>query len=316
MPQNKYRNIDEYISRFPVEIQKKLNQIRDMIKELAPESSEKIAYQMPTFYLNENLVHFAAYKSHIGFYPTPSAIEAFKDEIGKYKNSKGSLAIPLDEPLPLDLLRKMVIFRVNETTSAQYNEQIGGQYKVKKDTKLSDEKISELLEILRIRFKNNKIRHYSLEWSDVEKKLLDNKDKLYSLLAMEETGGEPDVLQYNSETDKYLFVDCSVQSPEGRRSLCYDKEALESRKNNKPKDSAVNMATEMGIDILTESQYRELYKYGKFDTKTSSWIKTPDNVRAFGGAIFGDCRYNTVFVYHNGAESYYKARGFRGCILI
>ena len=159
-------------------------------------------------------------------------------------------------------------------------------------------------------------RHKSVEWSKVQTKLEDNPGKLWSLNAMEETGGEPDVVGYDKETGEYIFYDCSAESPKGRRSLCYDHEALESRKEFKQADSAVNMATTMGIELLTEEQYRDLQKLGNFDLKTSSWVKTPADIRKLGGAVFCDRRYNTVFLYHNGAESYYAVRGFRGSLRI
>jgi hypothetical protein len=174
----------------------------------------------------------------------------------------------------------------------------------------------ELLKTLKARFEKNVNRHKNIEWTKVEAKLKKNADKLWSLNEMERTGGEPDVVGYDKKTDAYLFYDCSVESPGGRRSLCYDAEALASRKENKPKDSAVNMATIIGIDLLTEEQYRELQKLGEFDLKTSSWVKTPADIRKLGGAIFCDRRYNKVFTYHNGAESYYAARGFRGVLKV
>jgi Protein of unknown function (DUF4256) len=181
---------------------------------------------------------------------------------------------------------------------------------------LSQERTHELLEILKIRFEKNKQRHKDLDWTKIQNKLESNMGKVRSLHAMEETGGEPDVVDYDASTDEYIFCDCAAESPKGRRSVCYDDEALESRKEFKPKASAVGMATEMGIDLLTEGQYRWLQQFGKFDTKTSSWLATPDDIRKLGGAIFGDCRYDTVFKYHNGAESYYAARGFRGLVRV
>lgn len=174
----------------------------------------------------------------------------------------------------------------------------------------------ELLDILKTRFVKNMNYHKDIEWEKVQERLESNPEKLWSLNQMEITGGEPDVIGYDKNTDEYIFYDCSPDSPKGRRSLCYDKEALESRKENKPKNSAVNMCTQMGIELLTEAQYRELQKLGNFDTKTSSWVKTPDNIRKLGGAIFCDNRYETVFVYHNGAESYYAGRGFRGSLRV
>ena len=182
--------------------------------------------------------------------------------------------------------------------------------------KLSSEQREDLLKTLKARFEKNMNRHKGLEWVKVHAKLQANTEKLYSLNEMEITGGEPDVVGYDKKTSEYIFYDCSAESPKERRSLCYDHEALEKRKEHKPEDSAINMAADMGIEILTEEQYRELQQLGEFDTKTSSWVKTPADIRKLGGAIFCDRRYNTVFVYHNGAESYYAARGFRGSLRI
>ncbi|MFH6937507.1 DUF4256 domain-containing protein [Flavobacterium sp. YO12] len=182
--------------------------------------------------------------------------------------------------------------------------------------KLSPEGTEELLKVLETRFLKNLNRHQGIDWSKVEAKLKANPEKLWSLDEMERTEGEPDVVGYDAKTDEYIFYDCSPESPKGRRSICYDHEALEKRKEHKPKDSAINMADEMGIQILNESEYRELQKLGKFDAKTSSWIKTPADIRKLGGAVFSDFRYNTVFVYHNGADSYYAARAFRGSLRI
>ncbi len=176
---------------------------------------------------------------------------------------------------------------------------------------ISTKQRDELLSDLKARFEKNRNRHNGLEWAKVEAKLRANPGKLWSLNEMERTGGEPDVIAYDKKTHEYTFIDCSAESPKGRRSVCYDRKALESRKEHKPKDSAVEMAAAMGIELLTEDQYRELQTLGDFDTKTSSWIKTPSAIRKLGGALFCDRRYNTVFVYHNGAESYYAARGFR-----
>ena len=191
----------------------------------------------------------------------------------------------------------------------------------KKD--LSPKQREELLKILKARFEKNQNRHKGIEWAKVQAKFEKNKQKLWSLNEMERTGGEPDVVGYDNKTGEYIFYDCSAESPKDRRSLCYDREALESRKEHKPKNNVVDMAAAMGIEILSEEQYRELQKLGNpaspaggFDLKTSSWVKTPDNIRKLGGAIFCDRRYNTVFVYHNGAESYYAARGFRGWLRI
>jgi Protein of unknown function (DUF4256) len=172
----------------------------------------------------------------------------------------------------------------------------------------------ELLRVLKARFEKNMNLHKGIEWVKVQAKLEANPTKLWSLNAMESTGGEPDVVGLDKKTGEYIFYDCSAESPKDRRSICYDHEALEARKENKPEDSAVNMAEDMGIALLTEDQYRELQKLGKFDTKTSSWVQTPAAIRKLGGALFCDRRYDTVFVYHNGAESYYAARGFRGSL--
>ncbi|HTB93387.1 MAG TPA: DUF4256 domain-containing protein [Candidatus Sulfotelmatobacter sp.] len=182
----------------------------------------------------------------------------------------------------------------------------------KKD--LSAEQRKELLRALKARFEQNMNGHASLEWAKVQAKLEANPEKLRSLSEMERTGGEPDVIGHDQDTGEYIFCDCSAESPKGRRSLCYDRQALESRKENKPKDSAMDMAAAMGIELLTEDQYRELQKLGNFDTKTSSWVKTPTAIRKLGGALFCDRRFDTVFLYHNGAESYYAARGFRGSL--
>jgi hypothetical protein len=184
----------------------------------------------------------------------------------------------------------------------------------KKD--LSPEQREELLGSLKARFEKNMNRHKGLEWAKVQAKLEANAEKLWSLNEMERTGGEPDVVGHDKKTGAYIFYDCSPESPEGRRSVCYDREALDSRKEHKPEDTAVDMATAMGIELLTEEQYRELQKLGSFDTKTSSWVKTPLNIRKLGGALFCDRRYDTVFVFHNGAESYYAARAFRGALTV
>ena len=174
----------------------------------------------------------------------------------------------------------------------------------------------ELLRALKGRFEKNMHRHKGLEWAKVQAKLEANTEKLWSLNEMERTGGEPDVVGYDQKTGEYIFNDCSAESPKGRRSLCYDREALESRKEHKPEDNAMDMAAAMGIELLTEEQYRELQKLGNFDAKTSSWVKTPSDIRKLGGAIFCDFRYGKVFVYHNGADSYYAARGFRGSLSV
>ena len=181
---------------------------------------------------------------------------------------------------------------------------------------LSAEQREELLRALKARFEKNMNRHNGLEWAKVQAKLEANTEKLWSLNEMERTGGEPDVVGHDEKTGEYIFWDCSAESPKGRRNVCYDREALEARKEYKPKDNAMDMADAMGIEILTEEQYRELQKLGNFDTKTSSWLKTPFEIRKLGGAIFADRRYNHVFVYHNGAESYYGARAFRGSLRV
>lgn len=181
---------------------------------------------------------------------------------------------------------------------------------------LSSEQQEELLQILKTRFKENMHRHENLAWEDIEAKLHANPEKLWSLNEMEKTEGEPDVIGYDGETKSFMFCDCSAETPKGRRKVCYDREALESRKKNKPENSAIDMANTMGIEILTEEQYRKLQELGPFDQKSSSWIKTPDDIRELGGALFCDYRYGHVFVYHNGAESYYSVRGFRGILKV
>jgi hypothetical protein len=181
---------------------------------------------------------------------------------------------------------------------------------------LSPEQREELLRSLKARFEKNINRHIGLEWARVQAKLEANTEKLWSLSEMEGTGGEPDVVGYDKETGEYIFYDCSAESPKGRRSVCYDREGLESRKEHKPENNAIDMAVAMGIELLTEEQYRELQKLGNFDTKTSSWVKTPCNIRKLGGALFADCRYGNVFVYHNGAPSYYAVRAFRGSLRV
>lgn len=182
--------------------------------------------------------------------------------------------------------------------------------------KLSATQAGELLAILKTRFEKNAKRHKGIEWAKVAARLEANAEKLWSLNEMEMTGGEPDVVGHDKKTGEYIFYDCSAESPQGRRSLCFDGDALASRKEHKPADSAENMAEEMGIELLTEEQYRELQTLGEFDTKTSSWVVTPANIRKLGGALFCDRRYDTVFLYHNGAESYYAARGFRGSLRV
>jgi hypothetical protein len=181
---------------------------------------------------------------------------------------------------------------------------------------LPPEQREELFRALKARFEKNMSRHKGLEWAKVKAKLEAHTEKLWSLKEMERTGGEPDVVAHDKKAGEYVFYDCSEESPKGRRSLCYDREALEVRKEHKPKDSAMNMAAVMGIELLTEEQYRELQQLGEFDTKTSSWVKTPSEIRKLGGALFCDRRFDTVFVYHNGAESYYAGRAFRGSLRV
>lgn len=186
----------------------------------------------------------------------------------------------------------------------------------KSNMELSLEQREELLRTLKARFEKNMNRHKDLEWAKVQARLEAHTEKLWSLNEMEVTGGEPDVVGHDNKTDEYIFYDCSAESPKGRRSICYDREALESRKKHKPENNAIDMATAMGIELLTEEQYRELQKLENFDLKTSSWVQTPANIRQLGGALFCDYRYDTVFVYHNGADSYYAARGFRGSLRV
>ena len=181
---------------------------------------------------------------------------------------------------------------------------------------LSKKQSEELLRAVKARFEKNMNRHQGLDWAKVQARLEANTEKLWSLHEMERTGGEPDVVGHDKKTGEYIFYDCSAESPKSRRSLCYDREALDSRKENKPKDDAIGMATAMGVELLTEEQYRELQKLGNFDTKTSSWVKTPSAIRKLGGALFCDRRFDTVFLYHNGAESYYAARAFRASLRV
>jgi hypothetical protein len=188
--------------------------------------------------------------------------------------------------------------------------------KMENKSGLSPEQSEALISIVKARFFQNLNRHQNLEWAKIQARLEADPAKLWSLHEMERTGGEPDVVGYDTDTGEYIFFDCSPESPAGRRSVCYDPEALESRKEHKPKYSALGMAAEMGIALLTEDQYRTLQQSGNFDTKTSSWIITPEPIRALGGAIFGDWRYGQVFIYHNGADSYYAARGFRGSLVV
>lgn len=182
--------------------------------------------------------------------------------------------------------------------------------------KLTEEQSKKLIEILKNRFENHMNRHSKLVWNDIEAKLYAHPEKMWTLNEMEITGGEPDIVNYDSKTDEYIFYDCSAESPVGRRSCCYDDEALESRKENKPKYSAVGMAAAMGVAVLAEDEYRKLQTLGEFDTKTSSWVATPQSIRKLGGALFCDRRYDTVFTYHNGVESYYASRGFRGSVRV
>ncbi len=181
---------------------------------------------------------------------------------------------------------------------------------------LSKNQQAEILELLKTRFEKNKGRHKNIDWEKIHDKLIGSPGKLWSLAEMEKTGGEPDVIEQDKKTGEYIFYDCSQESPRERRSLCYDRDAWEGRKENKPKNNALDIAASMGIELLTEEQYRALQKLGNFDTKTSSWIKTPSEIRKLGGALFCDRRYDSVFLYHNGAESYYAARGFRGCLKV
>jgi hypothetical protein len=181
---------------------------------------------------------------------------------------------------------------------------------------LSPQLREELLRALKTRFEKNMNRHKGLEWTKVQAKLEANTEKLWSLAEMERTGGEPDVVGHDKKTGEFIFMDCAAESPKGRRSICYDREALDSRKEHKPDNSAMDLAAGMGIELLTEEQYRDLQKLGEFDTKTSSWVKTPSDIRKRGGALYGDRRYDTVFLYHNGAESYYAVRGFRGSLKV
>ncbi len=187
---------------------------------------------------------------------------------------------------------------------------------MKINKELSQEQRDRLLGTLEDRFKKNMERHKGLEWAKVQAKLEENPEKLWSLNEMEATGGEPDVVRHDENTGEYIFYDCTAESPKGRRSVCFDREALESRKKHKPENNAIDMATAMGIELLSEEQYRGLQNLGNFDLKTSSWVQTPANIRELGGALFCDRRYDTIFVYHNGAESYYAARGFRGSLRV
>jgi hypothetical protein len=200
--------------------------------------------------------------------------------------------------------------------SKNYKGELNMTNEISNKMDLLPEQLEELLNALKTRFEKNIQRHEAIKWAEVQAKLEANPEKLWSLNEMERTGGEPDVVGHDKETGEYIFYDCSAESPKGRRSVCYDREALESRKQHKPENSAINMAAEMGIELLSEEQYRNLQKLGIFDKKTSSWVQTPSDIRKLGGAIFCDWRYGHVFVYHNGADSYYAARGFRGSLRV
>lgn len=202
--------------------------------------------------------------------------------------------------------------------AATYQKRLSKSMNNKKREKkeLTPEKLEELLRALKTRFEKNMNRHNGLEWDKIQAKLKANTEKLWTLNEMERTGGEPDVVGHDKKTGEYIFYDCSTESPKGRRSVCYDRDGLESRKEHKPENNAIDMAAAMGIELLTEEQYRELQKLGNFDTKTSSWVKTPSDIRKLGGALFADHRYGNVFVYHNGASSYYAVRAFRGSLRV
>lgn len=219
----------------------------------------------------------------------------------------------------MKLSEALIAEELSKRGTKQISDQIyyGKESLIMKESKiLQAEQVNEILGILKARFDKYMERHKELQWEPIQARLEVNKEKLWSLYEMERTGGEPDVVGYDENTGEYIFYDCSPESPKERRSICYDQEALNSRKENKPKNSALQMAADMGIEVLTEDQYRELQSLGRYDLKTSSWVKTPDHIRKLGGAIFCDCRYDTVFTYHNGAESYYAARGFRGCLRV
>lgn len=189
-------------------------------------------------------------------------------------------------------------------------------YSMMTKKQLTSKQIDMLLELLKNRFEKNIHRHKEIDWTNVRAKLIESPDKLWTLQEMENTGGEPDVIAYDQQKDEYLFIDCSVESPKGRRSLCYDREALGSRKDHPPKNSAIDLVQEIGAELLTEEQYHQLQQLGEFDLKTSSWLATPEEIRKLGGALFADRRYGRVFIYHNGAQSYYAARGFRCCLRV
>jgi Protein of unknown function (DUF4256) len=205
---------------------------------------------------------------------------------------------------------------LGDTLFTSHHNKETGMKGTKTKRELSSAQREELLRTLKARFAKNMTRHQHLEWDKVKERLEANTEKLWSLQEMERTGGEPDVIGHNKKTGEYIFFDCSPESPKGRTSVCYDREALESRKEYKPKNSAMDLAAAMGIELLTEEQYQELQKLGEFDTKHSSWLKTPADIRKLGGAIFGDRRFGRVFVYHNGAQSYYSGRGFRGSLRV
>jgi uncharacterized protein YdhG (YjbR/CyaY superfamily) len=305
-------DVDRYIAGFPRDVQRTLQEVRSLIREAAPDAQEAIKYGIPTFVLHENLVHFAAFKRHIGLYPTPSRITAFKEALSAYRSAKGSIQFPLDEPLPLALIRAIVAHRVEEVrakTAAGPNT-TNSRQRSEEDMKAAPR--DELIRTLKDRFAKNPRRHAGIEWSAVEARLAARPEKLKALAQMERTGGEPDVVGRDEETGELLFCDCSPETPAGRRSLCYDRDALDRRKENKPVGNAVETAASMGIELLTEEQYRALQELAELDRKTSSWVKTPARIRELGGALFCDRRYDQVFVYHNGADSYYASRGFRG----
>ena len=236
------------------------------------------------------------------------------EEITGWRDNTTDNSVGRTPRLPRGVARKWE--DVNWETSSHFSIHPLASVKTKANETVSKKQREEILRTLKARFEKNMNRHQGLEWTRVQAKLEASAEKLWSLHEMERTGGEPDVVGHDKKTGEYIFYDCSAESPKGRRSLCYDREALDSRKENKPKNNAMDMAAAMGIELLTEEQYRELQKLGNFDTKTSSWVKTPSNIRKLGGALFCDRRFDTVFVYHNGAESYYAARGFRGSLRV
>jgi hypothetical protein len=223
-------------------------------------------------------------------------------------------AMSFDDFFPRD--RRVAQVRTRTCDIQSTDDRVRKGLKTMPSATLSKKQCEEILRALKLRFEKNMNRHKGLEWAQIQEKLEANAEKLWSLHEMERTGGEPDVVGRDKKTSEYIFYDCSEESPKGRRSLCYDREALDSRKANKPKGSALDLASAIGIELLTEEQYRELQRLGDYDTKTSSWVKTPSAVRKLGGALFCDRRFNTVFVYHNGAESYYAGRGFRGSLRV